>query len=196
MGNRNDSNRAASFRVALSSNAPELLTQVALLHARNAPRARLRAQPLVAFVGMAAFVLIRAALIARAQSNRGAQMLLIGKLLQLRNRRPEAPRFRSGFPICRSRHHTNRDELLAHINASSSLDHCCNHRSLLSAVKSTICAYAKIFLLGPYAPLGDSHTPIQPVSFPSSHQYPSRPISSRPPNSLPFSSPGCTSSRS
>jgi len=57
-------------------------------------------------------------------------------------------------------------------------------------VKSTIRAYAKIFLLGPNAPLGDSRTPIQPVSFPSSHQYPIRPISSRPPNSLPFSSPG------
>ena len=102
MGNRNDSNRAASFRVALSSNAPELLTQVALLHARKRPSALRQggAQPLVAFVGMAAFVLTRAALIARAQSNRGAQMLLIGKLLPLRNRRPEAPCFRSGFPIC------------------------------------------------------------------------------------------------
>jgi hypothetical protein len=100
------------------------------------------------------------------------------RLFQLAHRGPEVADFEPGFPIGRSGHHAHGDELLTHVHAGASLQYCGYHGLLPFRHEERAPRLCGDLLTRAYAPFGDSCTRIQPVSNASSHQYPSRPISS------------------
>ena len=66
VGDGDDGDGAAPFGRAFSGNAPKLVAQMARLHHRNLGKGR--TEPTVTFIGVAALVTARAAVVARAQA--------------------------------------------------------------------------------------------------------------------------------
>src|SRR5438270_5626441 len=67
----------------------------------------------------------------------------------------------------RSRHHAGRQALLADVYAYASFHYCGNHMVASFPSEGVTGAYLYNFFLGPIAPIGDSPTPGQSVSFSS-----------------------------